>query len=117
MVRSGRCRPREVAHPRLERLGELLVGDDALLAKLAELFDLLVGFPARGPLDRCCRCLRQHLLVQFLVVILVAGTITTRSSLIPTAGLCRAGRELARAPVPVGEDRLRACPGGEMIIT
>ncbi len=72
MVRSGPCRPRRSRTRAWNGHGELLVGEDALLAKLPELFDLLAGFPARGPLGRCCGGLLQHLLVQFLVVMLVA---------------------------------------------
>ncbi len=48
MVRSGPCRPRRSRTRAWNGHGELLVGEDALLAKLPELFDLLVGFPARG---------------------------------------------------------------------
>ena len=81
MVRSGPCRPRRSRTRSWNGHGELLVGEDALLAKLAELFDVLVRFPARGPLSRCCRGLLQHLLVQFLIVMLVArGPTLSRTS-------------------------------------
>jgi hypothetical protein len=72
MVRSGPCRPRRSRTRAWNGHGELLVSEDALLAKLPELFDLLVGFPARGPLGWCCGGRLKHLLVQFLVVMLVA---------------------------------------------
>ncbi len=51
MVRSGPCRPRRSRTRAWNGHGELLVGEDALLAKLPELFDLLAGFPPPGGLS------------------------------------------------------------------